>query len=76
MTRADSATALRMSLTSEPVGQGQAEATPEAKQALCILCSGPTSELVLIASYESASNSGALWGCGYCAEMLGKRGAV
>lgn len=50
--------------------------TPPRRWALCILCGGPTETLVVIAAYESASNSGALKGCGYCAELLGKRVAA
>ena len=71
MTQADTATAVRMSLDSEPVGTGQAEATPEALQARCMFCGGHADVLVVLAAFESAL----LLGCGYCAEVLGKRAA-
>jgi hypothetical protein len=76
MTQADTATAVRKSLDLEPTGDGQAKIVYPEPWALCILCSGPTETLVVIAVYESASNSGALMGCGYCADLLGKRAAV
>jgi hypothetical protein len=60
-----------MSLDSEPAGAGQAKIVSPEPWAHCILCGGPTEVLVVIAVYESASNSGALKGCGYCAELLG-----
>jgi hypothetical protein len=76
MTQADSARALRMSLDLEPTGDGQAKIVSPESWARCILCSGPAETLVVIASYESASNSGVLKGCGYCASLLGKRVAA
>jgi hypothetical protein len=60
---------------SELTGSGQATLVQD-RWALCILCSGPTETLVVIAAYESASNSGVLKGCGYCADLLGKRVAA
>lgn len=75
MTQADSAQALRMSLDSEPVGPGQALiVSPEPQWAHCILCGGETETLVVLAVFEAASSSGVIRGCGYCADMLGKRG--
>jgi hypothetical protein len=73
MPQADSVEALRMSLDSEPAGAGQAKIVFPESWALCILCGGPTEVLVVIAVFESASNSGVLKGCGYCADLLGKR---
>lgn len=72
ITQADSAHALRMSLDPEPV-MGPGQVTEESQQALCMMCSGPTETLVVIATFESASNSGVIRGCGYCADVLGKR---
>jgi hypothetical protein len=71
MTQADSVQALRKSLDSEPTGDGQAKIVSPEPWARCILCGGPTETLVVIAVFESASNSGVLKGCGYCAGLLG-----
>jgi hypothetical protein len=69
MTQADSARALRMSLDSEPTGDGQAKIVSPEPWAFCILCGGETQTLVVIAIFESASNSGVIKGCGYCAAL-------
>jgi hypothetical protein len=76
MTQADTAVAVRMSLDSEPTGDGQAKIVYPKPWALCILCGGETQTLVVIAIFESASNSGVIKGCGYCADLLGKRASA
>jgi hypothetical protein len=73
MTQADTADAVRMSLDLEPTGDGQAKIVSPEPWAFCMLCSGPTQTLVVIAVFESASNSGVIRGCGHCADLLGKR---
>lgn len=76
MTQADTGNTVRMSLDLEPTGDGQAEIVSPEPWAFCMLCSGPTQTLVVIAVFEATSNSGVIKGCGYCADLLRKRVAA
>jgi hypothetical protein len=75
MTASGQRTCVENVAASGPTGAEQTTAIQD-RWAVCILCSGPTQTLVVIAIFESASNSGVIKGCGYCADLLGKRVAA
>jgi hypothetical protein len=76
MTASGQRTCVENVAASGPTGAEQTTTVMQPRGALCILCGGETQTLVVIAIFESMSNSGVIMGCGYCAELLGKRASA